>query len=132
VEGLELNQRLTEAQQKIREITQAVDKVLEFVADQDGEAVDSLEAAGEALKTMLDEEVDLGAANQQRRGIFGLQSTWEAPSEAERIALDRMSGAVAAVEAAVDQLVAGAVADFRSQAEAAGVSLFPDIQPLGG
>ena len=124
-----LNQRLTAAQQAINRAEQAVNKVLDALqgvsegADlrtQGREVIDALNA------------VDFGPANSQRFGLFGMQASWDAPTEGEMLAVSRLSEALDAIEPAVNAVIAGAVAEYRTALAAASLDiLLPELEGVG-
>ena len=131
MEAAILNRRLSRAQERVGEVEEAIDKVLETVRGMEGDDAEALRTAAEELQDTLDEEIDFDAANSQRRGLFALQSSWDAPTTLERTAMERMSDALEDIEADVNRMLAGPVADFRAQVAAADLDLFPDFEPVG-
>ena len=131
MEAALLNQRLTTAQGRLREVNEAIDKVLAAVQGLEGDAAEAVRTAGRELKTTLQEGVDFDDANGQRRGLFALQSSWDAPTTLERVAMERMAAALAEVEAGLNAMLSGPVADFRATVRAAELDLFPDFDPVG-
>ena len=128
MEGSLLNRRLTAAQGRIRQVDQAVDKVLTALAGV-SEAADLRTQANE-LKDALD-AIDMSDANSNRRGLFSMGSSWDAPTTGELLALERMDGALTSIEAEINSVIAGAVADFRAALAAANLDLlFPEFDPI--
>jgi hypothetical protein len=97
----------------------------------EGEDAEALRTAGEELREAMEENVDFDPANQQRRGLFALQSSWEAPTTLELLAMERFEAALDTIEADLNAMITGAVADFRSQVLAADLELFPDFETVG-
>jgi hypothetical protein len=132
MEALELNARSSEMQRVVREVNQAADRVIAAVRGLDGDDARELGRAGRELKTALEEAVDFGAANRQRRALFAMGSSWDAPTEGELLALRRTAAAIDALESVLNEFLAGPVADFRAQTLAAELDLFPAFEPVGG
>ena len=131
MEAALLNRRLSRAQARVDEVEEAIGKVTETLQGMEGDDVEALRTAAEELQDTLDEEIDFGPANDQRRGLFALQSSWDAPTTLERTAMERMSDALDDIEADVNRMLTGPVADFRAQVAATDLDLFPDFEPVG-
>jgi photosystem II stability/assembly factor-like uncharacterized protein len=131
MEAALLNQRYTEADDRYDEIVQAIDKVLATVRGMDGDDAEALRTAGEELKEAMEENVDFDPANTQRRGLFALQSSWDAPTTLERLAMERMADALDTIEADLNAMISGAVSDFRAQVRQTDLDLFPEFEPVG-
>ena len=126
-----MNQRFTAAQRRLREVNEAIDKVMETLDGMEGDDVEAIREAGQALKDALEEGVDFGPANSQRRGLFALQSSWDAPTTLERTAMERFETALGDIEASLNEMIQGAVADFRAQLAGAQLELFPEFDTVG-
>lgn len=131
MEAAALNQRLATAQRRVTEVNEAVDRVLAALQGVEGSDAESVRSAGRELKAALREGVDFDGANGQRRGLSALQSSWDAPTTLERLALERMATALSAVEVDLNALLEGAVADFRVRLSGAELDLFPAFQSVG-
>jgi hypothetical protein len=79
----------------------------------------------------MEENVDFDPANTQRRGLFALQSSWDAPTTLERLAMERMADALDTIEADLNAMISGAVSDFRAQVRQTDLDLFPEFEPVG-
>jgi cytochrome c556 len=131
MEAAVLNRRYTEADSRYDEIMEAVDRVLSTVRGMEGEDAEALRAAGEALKEAMEESVDFDPAASQRRGMFALQSSWDAPTTFERLALERMAAALDTIESDLNDMITGPVAEFRAQVRSAELDLFPEFETVG-
>jgi hypothetical protein len=131
MEAAELNRRLTRAQDRIGEVEEALDQLLAALEGMEGEEAAALRTAAEELEATMEEEIDFEPATSQRRGLFALQSSWDAPTTLERTSMERMGGALDRIEADVNALLRGPVADFRAQVESTDLVLFPDFDPVG-
>ena len=127
-----LNQRLTRAQDRVREVEEALDRLLATLEGIDGDEAEALRTATRELQATVDEAVDFEPATSQRRSLFALQSSWDAPTTLERTAMARMSAALADVEADVNALLDGPVTEFRRRVEGTDLALFPDFGRIGG
>ncbi len=136
----------TEAVVRLRATGKAVDAVLERAESLDETTAQALEESGTALKGRLEEVsatfIDppnrgqgifgssTTVSSQLRRAASSLRSSWDAPTQAQRLTLEL---AEAALDAALDQLnqvFAEDVAAFREQARAAELALIPDYEAL--
>ncbi len=68
---------------------------------------------------------------QKLQGVyFSLQSSWDAPTEAQRFALARAEQALREAVDAVNAAMGGEVAAFRRRVLEAGIDLFPQFDPI--
>jgi hypothetical protein len=131
MEAAELNQRLTRAQDRVREVEEALEQLLSTLEGMEGEGAEALRTAARQLQETVEEDVDFEPATSQRRGLFALQSSWDAPTTRELMAMERMENALGGIEADVNALIAGPVTDFRRQVEGTDLVLFPTFDPVG-
>ncbi len=135
----------TEAIERIREAQSGVDQVLEQLKGENGTAEETLtESANDLAKKLTElEEAFLGPQNVQgiadrSAGVFSsitrvygsLTSSWEAPTEAERIYVQQAESALEELLERVNRTFRDDVAAFRDQVNAAGLALFPVEAPL--
>jgi photosystem II stability/assembly factor-like uncharacterized protein len=144
---LEVGERLeltAEAVTRLREVKEGVALILESLEDEQDSASVALRDSGERLQPALDSVVARfvnppgrpGAAeppvsSRWSRVYSSLQSSWDAPTQAQRTSIDLAEDAL---EDALDEfntLVGSAVAEFRRAARAAGLDLVPEIGPIG-
>ena len=136
---------VTEVVVRLRDTEEAMDAVLERAASLDDSTAQTLKQSGDALRERLEEvskswyEPSSGqgifsgtptAFDQLRRAAFSLASSWDAPTEAQAMRLER---AEAALDTALEQLnhvFAADVAAFRAQAQAADLALIPEYDEL--
>ena len=131
MEAALLNRRFSRAQDRVEDVEDAIDKVLETLDGMEGDEVEALRTAAEELQETLDEEIDFDPANDQRRGLFAMQSSWDAPTTLELTVMERMSNALDGIEADINRMLAGPVSDFRAQVAATDLDLFPSFDPVG-
>jgi photosystem II stability/assembly factor-like uncharacterized protein len=136
---------VTEVVVRLRETQKAIDAVLDRSASLDDSTAQALQQSGDALKERLDEVSKSWFAPPSGQGIFSgpataydrlrragssLGSSWDAPTDAQTITLER---AEAALDTALEELnlvFAEEVAAFRAQAQAADLALIPEYDEL--
>ncbi len=134
-----------EAVERIRETSKAVDAVLERVESSDDSTAEALRETGAALKDTLATVLEAFVNPPGRQGIFAsghtvsaqlrrvyssLQSSSDAPTEAQRLLLERAEAALEESLATVNGVYAEHVAAFRRQVRAANLELLPQEEPL--
>jgi photosystem II stability/assembly factor-like uncharacterized protein len=134
-----------EAVRRIRAVRGAVSRVADWLKDRDDADSESLHAAGDSLQETLDSLAARFVDPPGRQGIFGggrtvvqqlqgvyssLRSSWDAPTEAQRMALARAEQALENAVTAVNAAMVGEVAAYRQRVVAAGVELFPTFEVL--
>jgi len=126
---------LTQTIQEIRERTEALSEALRAIENDLGEREDPVaQALGgfaasiwEALE-LIDPRLEVLAQN--RRTVSSMDSTRDAPTEAERIGLFRMEEGIDRIVPMLNALLTGQVADFKRALESAGISGLPDLDPI--
>jgi hypothetical protein len=137
-------ERLSDVVEGTREVRLAVEAVLEGL-ERRGDSESPLVEAGGALNARLDELTEriipkpggAGVVNRStlldnRLGSLysSLESSWDAPTETQRIAMGAVEVDLAQVVADYNRLVAGEITAFRSRAREAGLDLVPDLEPI--
>ncbi len=120
--GTRLGQRLTAMQRRVRDGTRAIEKVRDALQGLDDDGMSDLRRQGREVVDAL-EEIEFDAANRQRRGAFALASSWDAPTEGEILALDRMERALDAIEVEIDRVMAEDFEALRTALEEAGLGV---------
>ncbi len=121
----------------------AIEAVQAALEDQTGQTAETLRANGKTLDETMADLVSAVAvtgggfgagrasAAGQLRGVYSsLQSSWDTPTETQRL---RMTAAETALESAVEAInivFEGDVARYREQANEAGLRIVPDFAPL--
>jgi len=127
--GMDLLVAGERVRERSREIAEAVERVLSRVASRDdqeaAELRDSARGIREGLATV---EGLLDLMDRDRQEVLAMSATREAPTEAERIALGRMEGALETAIIGINGLMVTRLADLRARAEAAGVGPVPEIR----
>ncbi len=135
-----------EAVRRLRRADQAVQRVLDGVgAREDSQAV-AVRAAGRALRDTLAAATALFVDASRRQGITGgpptladryrralssLQSSWDAPTEAQRLQLEQADAALEPALARLNRVLTQEVDIFRQRVRAAGFDPVPEIEALG-
>ncbi|MBI4408793.1 MAG: hypothetical protein HY561_03735 [Gemmatimonadetes bacterium] len=132
-----------EAVERIRTTMKAVETVLEQARGNG--AYRELKAAGDELKKKLAGASEQFSAPRSRQGIFrddetvlgnlqqvlfSLVSSWDAPTAAQTIGLERAERQLEVALTDLNRLFVEDVAAFRKQVEAAGFTIFPDQKPI--
>ncbi len=135
----------TEAIERIREAQRGVEQVLEQLKGENGTPEEALTESAKDLEKKLTEleEAFLGPQNVQgiadrSAGVFSnitrvygsLASSWEAPTQSERIYLQQAESALEELLERVNRTFRNDVAAFRDQVNAAGRALFALEGPL--
>ncbi len=130
-EAVILEARTRQLQQKSREIRAEIDAVLQIVDERAPEAAQTIRTSGDALEARLDEVADFAGVNQYRRSLRGMGSSYDAPTEGERLDLQRMTEGVERLTQAINDVILLNVSAFRDQVRATGSLGFPDIDLVG-
>jgi photosystem II stability/assembly factor-like uncharacterized protein len=128
--ALELNNRSRVLQEAVQEVNDNLGR-LQGLLDDQPEARDALE---EPVRAVRDELSGINDGFQELRGssraVFGLDGSRDAPTEAQRVALERMEQGILALERQVNGFIRGAVEDLRRAVEASGLEVFPPVEPI--
>ncbi len=126
----------------IRQLEDAVQRVLEELGDRDRE---DLRAAGAALEDSLGALVGQIVRQAEGPGLFGrgnlvagqlrnlyssLDSSWDRPTDAQETAMMRVSARLDALVASFNGLAVREAVQFRDAARAAGLDLVPTVEPI--
>jgi photosystem II stability/assembly factor-like uncharacterized protein len=126
--GLDLAVLNAEIQNRSQEVSRALDHLEDELGSRPDEEADPFREMILAIRGSLGGlESDLRAANRDRRVLFSLGSTRDAPTEAERIALSRMEEGLDSGVSKVNAIIAGEVEDLRRALVAAGLESIPEI-----
>ena len=104
----------------------ASDAVADVVADA---AV--LVTSAQNLRRRLEEVADFEGVDQYRSGVSSLSSSYDAPTEGQRIDLIRMEEALDALTERINDFLLLDVTRFREQVEAGDLDAFPSVGPIG-
>jgi hypothetical protein len=128
--GLALAARLSQLEARHREMEQALEDFSEVLDAQSSEVAEPLEEALASVRSALEEGVDLEQAGRYRRGVFSLQSTWEAPGRGELLGLERFDAAVRQAVSGFNAVVNGTFAELARLASNADLQLLATVEPL--
>ncbi|UCD24495.1 MAG: hypothetical protein JSW51_00830 [Gemmatimonadota bacterium] len=133
----------TEAVERIRATKKGLEAGLAALGEREDSASQELVVAGEALGMKLDSLAALfvnppGAgpggdppvSSQLSRVYFSLQTSWDAPTEAQRLRLERAESELENALAELNDVFSGEVAVFRRQLVRAGLDVIPDVEEL--
>ena len=127
----ELEARVAELRGAVNGVEQGLDRVLDAPETAPGGPSPQLRASAEGLRERLDEVADFGRLDQYRSVVSGLSSSYDRPTEAQRIDLIRMAEALDDLTERINEFLLVDAWDFRGRLEAAGLDLFPPIRPIG-
>ncbi len=145
---LQAGQRLEVAAEVVHRIgttREAIATVATALEQREPETAAALVEEGEQLRERLKAVADRIVSQPTGQGLFNtshllgsrlrsiyssLQSSWDAPTEAQRIAMQQTEGALQEVLDELNALVAGEVTEFRRRAEDLGLDLIRATEPL--
>ena len=108
-----------------------VERVRERLGGVITEAASDLREAADDLLEGLSGAVDLEPARAYRRAVAGLSSSYDRPTEAQRLDLDRLTEFVSALESETNVFIVGEVSRFRERVLAANLEVF-SLPPFVG
>lgn len=127
----ELDVRAARLRGAVQGVEQGLDRVLDAPEPARGGPSAELRASAEGLRERLGEVADFGRVDQYRPVVSGLWSSYDRPTEAQRIDLIRMEEALDDLTERINEFLLVDAWDFRGRLEAAGLDLFPPIRPVG-
>ena len=127
----ELNVRVTELQRATNSVREGVDRVLRLLESDARSVGAELVTSGQRLQRRLEEVADFEGVDQYRSGVSGLSSSYDAPTEGQRIDLIRMEEALDILTERINDFLLLDVTRFRNQVEAADLDVFPSMGPIG-
>jgi photosystem II stability/assembly factor-like uncharacterized protein len=125
LEGVRLSQRLGLVQEAVDEVRAGVQRVRDRFSELSGTDVSALADAADALLDRLGGAVDLEPARAYSQEVTGLSSSYDAPTEAQRLEMGRLADVVDALESELNVFLIGEVARFRDQVLAVNLEVFP-------
>ncbi|MCH8347317.1 MAG: hypothetical protein IH901_02285 [Proteobacteria bacterium] len=87
--------------------------------------------SGQRLRRRLEEVADFRGVDRYRSGVSGLSSSYDAPTEGQRIDLIRMEQALDVLTGRINDFLLLDVTRFRDQVVAAELDVFPSVGPIG-
>ncbi|HSM62120.1 MAG TPA: hypothetical protein VK849_15035, partial [Longimicrobiales bacterium] len=131
-QGLALEARLAAVRDVETEVREGTARLLELLGDRADEPAPELRRGVRDVRQGLRDAAATDEVDPHRRIVGTLSSSYDRPTEAQRLALRRMEESVVRLEAAVNAFLAGPLADFRRRVEAAGLEVFPAPSRVGG
>ncbi|RMH13554.1 MAG: hypothetical protein D6701_12225 [Gemmatimonadetes bacterium] len=127
-----LNARIGALQRTARRVREALDEVGEWLdgSDADPEVVRAVRGGLRELRRALGEAASLTEVQRFRRGLFGMASTYDRPTEGERLDLQRTAEALDRAVERMNTFLAVDYAAFVERVRAAGIDPLPHIPTL--
>jgi hypothetical protein len=129
--SLDLEAQVAMVRMAIRRVSEAVDGVEALVGAEVGFGMTGLVEDGRDLRRRLEALADYRGVEQYRSGVRGLTSSYDAPTEGQRLDLIRMEEAVARLVRVIDDFLLLEVMPYRDRVEAANLDVFVFIGPIG-
>ena len=131
LEGVNLSRRLGLVQRAADEVRAGVQRVRDRLSEVSSADAAALAEASEELLENIEMAVDLEPARAYRREVAGLSSSYDAPTEAQRLEMGRLGELVDALESEINIFLVGEVARFRDQVLAVNVEVFSSPRLIG-
>ena len=129
--SLDLEARVGMLQTAVRRVVEGVDDVEERVGADTRAGMAALIEEGRDLKRRLLEVADFTGVEQYRSDVRGLTSSYDAPTEGQRLALIRMEETVDHLVQVIDDFLLLYVMPYRDRVEAANLDVFVFVGPIG-
>ena len=113
------------------EVRTGVRRVRDRLSEISDRDATNLRESADALLPGLAGAADLEPARAYRREVAGLSSSYDAPTEAQRLDLGRLAELVDALESEMNIFLVGVVARFRDEVLAANLEVFPSPRLVG-
>ncbi len=130
-EALELEARIAAVRRTAQQVRDGLDRVVELTRNGQDARASELRAAAATLRAGLSDAASTEAIDRYRRGVSSLSSSYDRPTEGQRLDLRRMREAVEVLEARFDAFLASEVAGFRRRLDASEIELFPELRTSG-
>jgi len=127
----ELDVLVAELRRATSRVKDGVDRAIQLLEADERSIAAELITAGRRLTTALDEVADFKDVDQYRSGVSGLPSSYDAPTEGQRIDLIRMEEELRVLTERIDDFLLLDVARFRNRVQAADLEVFPSVGPIG-
>ena len=122
---------MAELQRATNSVREGVDRVLGLLESDARFVGAELVTSGQRLRRRLEEVADFQGVDQYRSGVSGLSSSYDAPTEGQRIDLIRMEEALDILTERINDFLLLDVTRFRNQVGAADLDVFPSVGPIG-
>ncbi len=113
------------------QMREGLERSLQLLASDDRDVATDLVGAAQVLLANLEEVADFTELDQYRSVVSGLSSSYDAPTEGQRIDLIRMEEALRSLTDGLDGIRLLDLPRFRERLEAADVEVFPSLRPIG-
>jgi hypothetical protein len=127
----ELDVRMAVLRAAAAQMREGLERSLQLLASDDRDVATDLVGAAQVLLANLEEVADFTELDQYRSGVSGLSSSYDAPTEGQRIDLIRMEEALRSLTDGLDGIRLLDLPRFRERLEAADVEVFPSLRPIG-
>ena len=129
--GLELSYRLGRIEHAGNDVRDGVARIRDYLRDRTDTAAEEMRTAGGALVERWVEAIDLEGARAFRREMSGLSSSYDRPTEAQRLELQRLAEFTQRLEENTNIFLVDAVEGYRALLAAEGIDLFPAPAMVG-
>ncbi len=126
-----LDVRTADLRRAIASVREGIERVVELLESDGRPVTTELVTSARGLLTALDEVADFRDVDQYRSGVSGLSSSYDRPTEGQRIDLIRMEEALGLLTDEIDGILLLDVPRFRDRVEAVGIDVFPSVGPIG-
>jgi photosystem II stability/assembly factor-like uncharacterized protein len=130
-QGLDLESRVAAVRRAARQVREGVQRVLELLGDRQDEEATDLRSAAAELRDGLADASATDEVDRYRRGVLSLASSYDRPTEGQRLDLRRTAEAVERLETKLDAFLGSEVAVFRGRVREAGLEVFPRPLAVG-
>ena len=127
----ELDVRMAVLRAAAAQMREGLERSLQLLASDDRDVATDLVGAAQVLLANLEEVADFTELDQYRSVVSGLSSSYDAPTEGQRIDLIRMEEALRSLTDGLDGIRLLDLPRFRERLEAADVEVFPSLRPVG-
>ncbi|MEE2669627.1 MAG: hypothetical protein VYD78_06460 [Gemmatimonadota bacterium] len=128
--SLDLEARVGMLAAVVQRVLEGVDGVEELVGTDESVSTSVLIGEGRNLKRRLEELADFEAVEQYRSGVRSLTSSYDTPTEGQRLDLIRMEEAVDHLTRVIDDFLVLDVMPYRDRVEAANLDVFVFVGPI--
>ncbi|SVA86546.1 uncharacterized protein METZ01_LOCUS139400, partial [marine metagenome] len=128
--SLDLEARVGMLAAVVQRVLEGVDGVEELVGTDESVSTSVLIGEGRKLKRRLEELADFEAVEQYRSGVRSLTSSYDTPTEGQRLDLIRMEEAVDHLTRVIDDFLVLDVMPYRDRVEAANLDVFVFVGPI--
>jgi photosystem II stability/assembly factor-like uncharacterized protein len=130
-QATEMTLMVMRSEARVSKLNEAMESLTPLAQGRDDEAAQAVTESMQAIREKLEElEAKYDDLSRLRRTSFSMGSTWDAPTQGERIMLERMERMMTESLADYNALFAQDVGDLRAKVAAAGFELLPEFEPV--